>query len=133
MTCSHRMTSCSESRSGMRALRTILATLVTAVLLLAASSHAAFAENPRLGDAKAAGLVGERPDGMLGLVTNNAPAEMRSLVNDINSQRKHEYERIAKKNGTDLEVVQTLAGQRLIAATPRRQFVMSADGFWVRK
>ena len=81
-----------------------------------------------LGEAKSQGLVGEQPNGMLGVVRNSTP-ELVSLVKDINHKRKAAYEEIAQRNGTDINVIQQLAGKKAIAKTPVGQFVKSA-GQW---
>ena len=81
-----------------------------------------------LGEAKSQGLVGEQPNGMLGVVKNATP-ELVSLVTDINLKRKAAYEKIAQRNGTNINVVQQLAGEKAIAKTPTGQFVKSA-GQW---
>jgi uncharacterized protein YdbL (DUF1318 family) len=79
--------------------------------------------------AKAAGQVGERPDGLLGAVVPQAQA----LVDQINAQRKARYQQIAQSNGTSVDKVQAVAGQQLIERTPPGQFVMTTAGKWVRK
>lgn len=99
-----------------------------AALLLAAPGAAA---NP-LDDAKAAGYVGERPDGMLGLVSSSAPADVVALVEEINAKRVESYAEIAEKNGIPVGAVAAQAGAKLIDRAPAGQYVMR-DGKWVRK
>lgn len=109
-----------------------------AVLLLAAFFCAAFPV-PRgtaseLDDAKAAGWVGERPDGYLGVVSaGNPPRSAQALVDDINQRRREHYREIAQREGTDVDVVAALAGEKLVARTPAGQYVMTAAGQWVVK
>ena len=86
-----------------------------------------------LGSAKAAGQVGERPDGYLGLVDEGAPAEVRGLVKDVNARRRVKYEEIAEETGAPLAAVAALAGTKLIARTAKGNFVMDESGKWVRK
>lgn len=86
-------------------------------LLLAAASSAL-----DLSAAKQQGLVGEQPNGLLGAV-NTQRADVADLVERINARRVVAYQKIARKNGTDLQVVQTLAGKKAIEKTPRGQFV----------
>ncbi len=81
-----------------------------------------------VGDAKAAGLVGERPDGYLGVVKPGA----EGLVNQANARRRGEYQAIAKKRGASLAAVESVAGKKRMAASPRGSFVFSG-GKWVRK
>ncbi len=86
-----------------------------------------------LDEAKAAGWVGERPDGYVGLVRSDAPPGTRDLVNRINAERRANYAAIAARTGTTAEKVGLVAGQKLINATPRGQYVMTQSGQWVAK
>lgn len=83
--------------------------------------------------AKSQGLVGEQPNGYLGLVKANASAEVKVLINDINAKRKKEYQAIAQRNKTALNVVEALAGKKAIERTPSGQYVKLPSGQWVRK
>lgn len=84
--------------------------------------------------AKAAGWVGERPDGYLGVVSPSAPpSSAHALVEDINRRRRAHYREIAQREGTDVDVVAALAGKKLIARTPAGQYVMDAAGQWTVK
>ena len=94
--------------SDMKMLKKLMQTGLFALLLSAAAAHGA-----DLAQAKAAGMVGERADGYLGLVQENAPADVVALVKDVNSKRRDEYRRIAESNDLSLEEVQatyTLTG-----------------------
>lgn len=84
-----------------------------------------------LQDAKAQGLVGEQPNGYLGLVKASPAAE--ALMKDINTKRKKAYQAIAQRNKTKLNVVETLAGKKAINRTPRGQYIKNAAGKWVKK
>lgn len=86
-----------------------------------------------LQDAKAQGLVGEQPNGYLGLVKANASADVKAMMNDINSKRKQAYQRIAQRNNTKLDVVETLAGKKAIERTPPGQYVKLPTGQWAKK
>lgn len=103
--------------------------LRTAALALLAISPALWALD--LHQAKSQGLVGETATGYLAPV--NAPtAEVTALVNDINRQRKTEYERIAGQNKIAVKDVEALAAQKAIEKTPAGQFVRT-NGQWQRK
>ena len=108
----------------------LAAALAAALFLLA---HAPAARADALDDAKASGLVGERLDGYLGLVDPNAPAAVKTLVEDVNKKRAHHYETIAKKEGTNATAVAALAGVKLVERAPAGQFVMDASGTWKKK
>ncbi len=99
-----------------------------AVLLLGFSSLALALD---LDTAKAQGLVGEQPDGYLGVV-QATPAAVE-LAADINAQRRAAYERIARDNGIPVSQVAALAGQKAIDRTPRGGYVKTPGGQWVRK
>ena len=114
-------------RSAIRAVGLAIA----AVLLFAAGAPSARADE--LDSAKAAGQVGERPDGYLGVVATGAPPAVTQLVTDLNARRKAKYAEIAKQNGTAVDAVAALMGQKLIERTPPGQFAMGADGRWIRK
>ncbi len=99
-----------------------------AVLLLGFSSLALALD---LDTAKAQGLVGEQPDGYLGVV-QATPAAVE-LAADINAQRRVAYERIARDNGIPVNQVAALAGQKAIERTARGGYVRTPGGQWVRK
>jgi uncharacterized protein len=82
--------------------------------------------------AKAQGLVGETPTGYLELVKPGS-ADVKSMMNEINAARKKEYQAIAKRNNTELSVVEVLAGKKAIERTPSGQYVKSPSGQWVKK
>lgn len=86
-----------------------------------------------LEEAKAAGLVGERPDGLLGAVPAQVAPDVRALVESVNAQRLERYREVARGNDTPVGQVQALAGRQLIAKTPTGQWVMTASGQWTRK
>jgi uncharacterized protein YdbL (DUF1318 family) len=86
-----------------------------------------------LQDAKAQGLLGEQPNGYLGLVRANASGEVKSLMADINAKRRQEYQAIAQRNHTQLHVVEALAGKKAIERTPRGQYIRLPSGQWTRK
>lgn len=111
-----------------------LCALLTLLVVLAAGS--AIAPAPVMAgplDApKAAGQVGERPDGYAGIV-KSAPANVRSLVQDINAKRRAQYARIAAKQNIAVEDVAALAGAKAIRRAKPGTYVMDASGAWVRK
>lgn len=107
-------------------LRSITLLLALCFTLLAGNAYAL-----DLQTAKAQGYVGEQASGYLGIVKN--AAGVQALVADINSRRKAHYEKIARSNGTSLQVVETLAGQKAIDKTPGGQYVRDPSGKWIRK
>ena len=86
-----------------------------------------------LEEAKSQGVVGEQPDGYLGIVQPGASAEVQALVNDVNQKRRQMYEDIARRNSTKLEAVEMLAGKTAIDNTRPGNFIRSPSGQWVKK
>lgn len=82
-------------------------------------------------EAKAGGMVGEQPDGYVGVVVISSEAE--SLATDINVKRKEAYSNIAEKNGITIKKVAELAGKKLIEKLPEGQLYKAQDGTWVKK
>lgn len=103
-------------------------TRLIALLLLTCSALAMALD---LDTAKSQGLVGEQPDGFLGVV--KATPDAVELAADINSKRRTAYDAIAKKNGATLEQVANLAGQKAIEKTLPGTYVKTPDGQWVKK
>jgi len=84
-----------------------------------------------LDDAKQQGLVGEMPNGYLGLVINNA--EAKSLVDSVNEKRKDIYLNLARKNKITMQQVTALAGQKALEKTQPGHLIQNAAGQWVKK
>ncbi len=98
--------------------------------LLPAFSLPAYAD--ALDSAKAQGQVGERPDGLLGIVVSPTP-ELTALIKDVNNRRTALFRNIASEKGQSLAAVQAVSGQEFIARTPSGQYIMDANGKWVKK
>jgi len=81
-------------------------------------------------EAKAAGRIGERADGYLGIVTPGDP-ELAALVERVNEERRSSYADLADRYATTLPVVETVAGEQRLAAAAPGEPVMTADGRWV--
>ena len=110
--------------------------LLGAVLLAVVGALGAVASAPAfagaLEDAKAAGLVGEQPDGYLGLVAGNPPADVVNMVNEINAKRLAAYTDIATKNNTSVAAVGAVTAQKLYNEARPGTYLM-VDGRWVQK
>jgi uncharacterized protein YdbL (DUF1318 family) len=101
--------------------------MLRAMLVVLALGGSALALD--LDGAKAAGLVGEKPDGYVDVVSPSASAEAKALVADVNTKRRAAYARIAQQNGAPLADVAALAGKKLIDGAPSGSFVY-VDGQW---
>ena len=86
-----------------------------------------------LQEAKSKGLLGERPNGYLGVVNPPAPAGVKALMNEINQKRKSKYQDIAQRNGTSLRAVETLAGQTSLKKTKPGHYIQLPSGEWRKK
>ncbi|MEZ5669143.1 MAG: YdbL family protein [Alphaproteobacteria bacterium] len=86
-----------------------------------------------LSDARAAGYIGERPDGYVALVDNGAPGDVRALVDQINSQRYAAYQNVASQTGAPIDQVGIIAAQRIYSEVPSGTFLLSQSGQWYRK
>ncbi|MAU59689.1 MAG: hypothetical protein CMI62_03045 [Parvibaculum sp.] len=87
-----------------------------------------------LDSAKAQGLVGEKLNGYVGIVTSAPSPDVTKMVNDINLRRRDSYRAIADKTpGATLNAVEKLAAEKLIRKTPSGQYVEKSPGQWVKK
>lgn len=112
-------------------MRFLNALLLVLALALPALGPAPALAGP-LEDAKSAGLVGERPDGYVGLVSGNPPADVVDLVNQINAKRMAAYTDIATKNGTSVAAVGAVTAEKLYREAAPGTYLM-VDGRWVQK
>lgn len=110
----------------------ILGQLMLAGFALFMTASVAFAALT-LENAKHDGLVGERPDGLIGAVSGSPSADVKGLVDSTNSARMDKYNAIASKNGTPVDQIQAIAGQKLIGSTPAGEYIMNAAGEWQKK
>ncbi len=85
-----------------------------------------------LQSAKEQGLIGEKPDGYLGLVVSSAPSDVKALVDDVNSKRREKYQEIAQKQGISLSDVETIAGKKAFEKTQSGHYIQ-VNGQWSKK
>ena len=84
-----------------------------------------------LDEAKANGHVGEKASGYLGVVSEGN-AEAQALAEEVNRKRRLAYEDIARRNGTSVNSVEALAGEKAIRNTKPGHVVEGAGG-WTKK
>jgi uncharacterized protein YdbL (DUF1318 family) len=106
-----------------------LITKLSGILLISTITFSAWAIS--LDAAKQQGLVGEMPNGYLGVVVENADA--KSLVASVNQKRKSIYMDLARKNKITMEQVTALAGKKAFAKTQSGHFIKNSAGQWVKK
>ncbi|UAW98555.1 YdbL family protein [Halopseudomonas nanhaiensis] len=80
--------------------------------------------------AKAAGQLGEQPDGYLGVVAAGGSAAQ--IAEQINRARRAEYQRLARENGIQQSDVESIAGKKAIERTAKGQYIM-LNGVWMKK
>jgi uncharacterized protein YdbL (DUF1318 family) len=104
------------------------------LLLIAALALAApvAGQTPAIDAARAAGIIGERYDGYIG-VAGAASAAVRSQVARINIQRRSLYSRLASSKGASPQEVGITAGCQLLARVHVGESYMLADGTWRRR
>jgi uncharacterized protein YdbL (DUF1318 family) len=104
--------------------------MVAGALALSGVSSVALAQrDPAYAAARAAGQVGEQPDGYLGVV-GAGNAELRALVNAINIQRKAAYTQKAQASGATVEQLAFTSGCNLIQQTAPGEKYRTPDGSW---
>ena len=91
----------------------------------------AIAQTPAVDAARAAGAVGERWDGYLGIAAP-VSAQVRSQVATINIRRRSLYSSLASRKGASPQDVGVTAGCQLLARVGAGQSYLLADGVWRR-
>jgi len=138
MTCSDdagkqdKYTMMNEMNGTMMKKRNNWVTNVFLALLISMMAMSVAVASP-LAQPKADGLIGEQANGYIGLVQQNVPANIKSLVSEVNAKRKAGYQRIAKKQGTSLAEVERVGGNTAIEKTLRGNYIRNANGSWSKK
>lgn len=114
----------------MKSNKRIIKIFLTLLIGLLAVS---VAQASALTAAKASGLIGEQPNGYLGLVQQSAPGDVKALIADVNAKRKAGYQKIADRQGTRLSDVEKVGGQTAIEKTLRGNYIRSPGGSWQKK
>jgi uncharacterized protein len=107
--------------------------LLGGLLMALAMLFAAPAMADPLDDARAAGLVGERPDGLVAPVSASAPGDIQSLVQAVNAKRMEKYQQIATQKGVPVEQIGAIAGEKIIGKLKPGSYYMDSSGNWVQK
>lgn len=111
-------------------MRSFVLNMMVATAAISGLSAAAWAQrDPAYAAARAAGQVGEQPDGYIGIVGAATP-ELRALVNNINIQRKSAYTQKAQASGATVEQMAFTSGCNLIAQTDAGEKYKGPDGVW---
>ena len=103
--------------------------MIAGAMLLAGMSSAAFAQrDAAYAAARAAGQVGEQPNGYLGVVSGGA--SIQAIVDKINIQRKALYAEKAQAAGVTINDFGVTFGCNLIAQTEPGEKYKAPDGSW---
>ncbi len=86
--------------------------------------------NPAVPLAKRAGWIGERGDGYLGLVREDAPQTVKDIVLEANETRQRRYAELAEKHAVDVSMIEQVAGTRLVERSLPGEFVRDEAGAW---
>lgn len=111
-------------------MKKTIAKILSALMVMVVAIPLAFAMSVEM--AKQQGIIGERTDGMLGVVSGATP-DVQTLVNQTNTERMDRYNAIAGKNGTPVSQVQALAGKKLIEKAGPGEYIQNAGGGWQKK
>jgi uncharacterized protein YdbL (DUF1318 family) len=105
-------------------------TVIAAVAALAVGVGPAQAEprDPAYSAARAAGQVGEKMDGYLGVIGGGA--ELRAMVDDLNIKRRAIYSQKAQSQHATVEEYAFTSGCLLIAQTAPGEKYQAPDGSW---
>ena len=107
-------------------------TMIAAGFALTGLATAAYAQrDPAYQAARAAGQIGEQPDGYLGIVGTATP-DLRALVNSINIQRKAKYTQSAAAGAT-VEQMAFASGCNLILKTVPGEKYQTPSGSWATR
>jgi len=102
--------------------------VIALCLMLAGTAHA-----DALNDARAAGLVGERPDGYVDSVAPNPTPEIRELIDQVNAIRRSDFQRIGGEKGVPAEEVGALVAEETVKKLRPGMYYMDNSGQWVQK
>lgn len=92
------------------------------------------------------GLVGEKPDGYIGIVPSSVSPIIKTAVQNINQQRLKNYQAIAEQNKeaftaiqalgakeSTLQIAEKVNGAALIEALEPGMYFQDASGNWIKK
>lgn len=111
-------------------IRRIALAAGVATLALGGFAGAAWAQrDPAYEAARAAGQVGEKTDGYLG-VAGAGTSDLRAMVDDLNIKRKAVYAQKAQAQHATVEEYAFTSGCLLIAQTKPGEKYQAPDGSW---
>jgi uncharacterized protein YdbL (DUF1318 family) len=103
--------------------------MIALLLLTSAGAASAQDRDPAYAAARAAGQIGELPDGYLGVV-GSPSAALTALVNKINIQRKDVYTKKSAASGATVEEMAFTSGCNLVLKTVPGEKYKDPNGNW---
>lgn len=100
-----------------------------ALLALGMAGPATAQRDPAYAAARAAGQIGEKMDGYLGVV-GSAGAAVRAMVDDLNIKRRALYSQKAQAANATVEEYAFTSGCQLISQTAPGEKYQAPDGSW---
>ena len=107
-------------------------TMIALLVLATAAPALAQDRDPAYAAARAAGQVGEQPDGYLGIV-GTPTRELTALVNKLNILRKKLYTEKSAANGVTIEQMASTTGCNLILKTVPGEKYQDPSGNWLTR
>lgn len=118
-------------RSRARQLKVGFVALGVALTAIAVATRADD-RHPLYEEARRDGIVGEKPDGYLGLVVPPSP-ELRRVIQDIQIKRKALYVEEAKAHRVTVDEYAFTAGCQAIARTLPGEKYQNPNGIWLTR
>lgn len=109
-------------------MRSLFVALCTIILLTGIANAAEL----DLTSAKRAGLVGEKPDGLIAALLPNPSADVADLVSRTNQGRLGVYRATAVKENIPVSEVQKIAADKIFNMSASGEYLM-IGGQWVQK
>lgn len=103
--------------------------IAVALALGAIAAPASAQRDPAYAAARAAGQIGEKTDGYLGIVGGGS-AELRAMVDDLNIKRRANYTDRARAQSATVEEYAFTQGCVLIARTASGEKYQAPGGTW---
>ena len=119
-------------------MKTTILSRITLVASAAAMALGGFADtawaqrDPAYEAARAAGQIGEKMDGYLGIVSASTPA-LRAMVDDLNIKRKAVYAQKAQAQHATVEEYAFTSGCLLISQTKPGEKYQAPNGSWATR
>jgi uncharacterized protein YdbL (DUF1318 family) len=121
-----------KSKGCLKRVPVIALVFSCALLVFSAGEKERMIERvPQISELKAIGVVGERPNGLLGLVKENPAA--KAVVDAENEDRKAVYTDIARSSGASVSTVAMRRALQIVEQASPGDWLQNADGSWYQK